>query len=172
MVMKSKPQTMQMASDALSYSQLINFLSLLPSFLYKSLSSAPLGRAPLTASSLMLPNTHGILLNILKFLLWLSLSFSNVNKYKMSFWEKIWGMYQNVLCSFLQIVFSLYIKEDHQTSQAWRKSTLNIQWKEAEAEAPILWPPDAKNWLIWKDPEAGKDWRQEEKGMTEDEMVG
>ena len=36
----------------------------------------------------------------------------------------------------------------------------------------ILWPPDAKNWLIGKDPDAGKDWRQEEKGMTEDEMVG
>jgi len=36
---------------------------------------------------------------------------------------------------------------------------------------PILWPPDAKNWLIWKDPDAGKDWGQE-KGMTEDEMVG
>ena len=43
---------------------------------------------------------------------------------------------------------------------------------DAEAEAPILWPPHAKNWLIGKDPEAGKDWRQEEKGMTEDEMVG
>ena len=43
---------------------------------------------------------------------------------------------------------------------------------DAEAEAPILWPPDAKNWLIWKAPDAGKDWRQEEKGMTEDEMVG
>ena len=42
----------------------------------------------------------------------------------------------------------------------------------AEAEAPILWPPDVKNWLIWKDPVAGKDWRQEEKGMTENEMVG
>ena len=41
-----------------------------------------------------------------------------------------------------------------------------------EAETPILWPPDAKNWLIGKDPDAGKDWRQEEKGMTEDEMVG
>ena len=35
----------------------------------------------------------------------------------------------------------------------------------------ILWPPDAKSWLIWKDPDAGKDWGQEEKGMTEDEMV-
>ena len=43
---------------------------------------------------------------------------------------------------------------------------------DAEAEAPILWPPDANNWLIGKDPDVGKDWRQEEKGMTEDEMVG
>ena len=43
---------------------------------------------------------------------------------------------------------------------------------DAEAETPILWPPDAKSWLIWKDPDAGKDWGQEEKGMTEDEMVG
>ena len=40
---------------------------------------------------------------------------------------------------------------------------------EAEAEGPILWPPDAKNWFIGKDPDAGKDWRQEEKGMTKDE---
>ena len=43
---------------------------------------------------------------------------------------------------------------------------------DVEAETPILWPPDGKNWLIWKDPDAGKDWGQEEKGMTEDEMVG
>ena len=42
----------------------------------------------------------------------------------------------------------------------------------AEAEAPILWPPNAKNWLTRKDPDAGKDWSQEEKGVTEDEMVG
>ena len=41
-----------------------------------------------------------------------------------------------------------------------------------EAETPILWPPDVKNWLIGKDPDAGKNWRWEEKGMTEDEMVG
>ena len=41
-----------------------------------------------------------------------------------------------------------------------------------EAETPILWPPDVKSWLIGKDPDAGKDWRQEEKGTTEDEMVG
>ena len=43
---------------------------------------------------------------------------------------------------------------------------------DAEAETPILWPPDAKNWLIGKDPDAGKDWTQEDKRMTEDEMVG
>ena len=41
-----------------------------------------------------------------------------------------------------------------------------------EAETPILWPPDVKSWLMGKDPDAGKDWRQEEKGTTEDEMVG
>ena len=41
-----------------------------------------------------------------------------------------------------------------------------------DAETPILWPPDVKNWLLGKDPDAGKDWRQEEKGTTEDEMVG
>ena len=43
---------------------------------------------------------------------------------------------------------------------------------DVEAETPILWPPDVKSWLIWKDPDAGEDWRQEEKGTTEDEMVG
>ena len=43
---------------------------------------------------------------------------------------------------------------------------------DVEAETPILWPTDAKSWLIWKDPDAGKDWRQEKKGTTEDEMVG
>ena len=43
---------------------------------------------------------------------------------------------------------------------------------DAEAEVPILWPPNVKNWLIGKDPDAGKDWKQEEKGTTEDEMAG
>ena len=53
-------------------------------------------------------------------------------------------------------------------SQSW----IFVERTDAEGEAPVLWPPDAKNWLIGKDPDAGKDWRQEEKGMTEDEMVG
>ena len=43
---------------------------------------------------------------------------------------------------------------------------------DVEAETPILWPPDVKSWLIWKDPDAGKDWVQEEKGTTEDVMIG
>ena len=53
-------------------------------------------------------------------------------------------------------------------NQSW----IFIGRTDAKAEAPILWPPDMKNWLTGKDPDAGKDWRQEEKGMTEDEMVG
>ena len=48
----------------------------------------------------------------------------------------------------------------------------SMERTDVEAETPILWPPDAKNWLLGKHPDAGKDWRQEEKGMTEDEMVG
>ena len=55
-----------------------------------------------------------------------------------------------------------------QGNQSW----IFIGRTDAEAEAPILWPPDAKNWLTGKDPDAGKDWRQEETGMTKDEMVG
>ena len=43
---------------------------------------------------------------------------------------------------------------------------------DAEAETPVLWLPDLKNWLVWKDPDGGKDWRREEKGITEDKMVG
>ena len=52
------------------------------------------------------------------------------------------------------------------------QSWVFIGRNDAKAETLILWPPDAKSWLIWKDPDAGKDWGQEEKGTTEDEMVG
>ena len=52
------------------------------------------------------------------------------------------------------------------------QSLVFIGGTDAEAETPILWPPDAKSWLIWKDPDAGKDWGQEQKGTTEGEMVG
>ena len=53
-------------------------------------------------------------------------------------------------------------------NQSW----IFIGRTDAEAETPLLWPPDVTNWLIGKDPDAGKDWRQEEKGMTKYEMVG
>ena len=53
-------------------------------------------------------------------------------------------------------------------NQSW----IFIGRTDAEAETPIFWPPDVKNWLIRKDPDAGTDWRQEEKGATEHEMVG
>ena len=51
------------------------------------------------------------------------------------------------------------------------QSWVSIGRTDAEAEMPILWPPDVNNWLIWKDPDTGKDWRQEEKGMTKYEMA-
>ena len=51
------------------------------------------------------------------------------------------------------------------------QSWVFIRGTDAETETPVLWPPDAKNWVIWKDPDAGKDWRLEKKGTTEDEMV-
>ena len=53
-------------------------------------------------------------------------------------------------------------------NQSW----ILIGRMDAKAETPIIWPPDAKNWLFGRDPDAGKDWRREEKGRTEDEMVG
>ena len=52
------------------------------------------------------------------------------------------------------------------------RSRVFIGRTDVEAETPILWPPHAKSWLIWIDPDAGRDWGQEEKGTTEDEMVG
>ena len=52
------------------------------------------------------------------------------------------------------------------------QSWVFIRTTDVEDETPILWPPDVKSWLIWRDSDAGKDWGQEEKGMTEDEMVG
>ena len=66
----------------------------------------------------------------------------------------------------------LYCKEIQLVHPKENQSWIFIGRIDAEAEIPILWPPDSKNWFIWKDPDAGKDWRQEEKGTTEDEMAG
>ena len=69
----------------------------------------------------------------------------------------------------LQPMGSQRVRHDWATSLHF--TSLNGK-TDAEAEAPVLLPPDKKSWLIWKDPDAEKDWRQEVKGVTEDEMVG
>ena len=70
------------------------------------------------------------------------------------------------------LVSPLDLKEIKPVNPKGNQSWIFIGRTDAEAETPVLWPPHAKSWLIWKDPDAGKDWEQEEKGMTEDEMVG
>ena len=88
--------------------------------------------------------------------------------YKESWAPKNWCFWTVVLEKTLESpldckeIKPVHPKED----QSW------IVTGRTDAEAPILWPPDVKNWLIWKDPDAGKDWRQEEKWTTEDEIVG
>ena len=66
----------------------------------------------------------------------------------------------------------LVSKEIEPVHPKGNQSWIFISRTDAEAETPILWPSDVKNWLIWKDPDVGKDWRREEKRMTEGEMVG
>ena len=66
----------------------------------------------------------------------------------------------------------LDFKEMKPVNPKVNQSWIFIERTDAEAEIPIIWPLDVKNWLIRKDLDAGKDWKQEKKGMTEDEMVG
>ena len=104
-----------------------------------------------------------------------SYSFSNshiwmwVVDYKESWALKNWCFWTVVLEKTLES--PLDCKEIQPFHPKGNKSWIFIGRIDVEAETPILWPPDAKNWLIGKDPDAGKDWRQE-KGMTEDEIVG
>ena len=84
--------------------------------------------------------------------------------YKESWMQKNWCFWTVVLES------SLDCKEIQPVHPKGNQSLIFIG--RTDAEALIVWPPDVKNWLIGKDPDAGKDWRQEEKGMTEDEIVG
>ena len=83
---------------------------------------------------------------------------------------KSWCFWTVVLEKILES--PLNCKEIQPVHPKGNQSWIFIGRTDAEAETPILWPPDAKSWLIWKEPDAGKDWRWEEKGMTEDEMVG
>ena len=66
---------------------------------------------------------------------------------------------------------SLDSKEIQPVNPKGNQSWIFIGRTDAKAETPIVWPPDGKSWLIWKDPDAQKDWGQEEKAETEDEMV-
>ena len=83
---------------------------------------------------------------------------------------KNWSFWTVVLEKTLES--SLNRKEIKPVNLEGSQSWIFIERTDTEAEAPILWPSDAKNWLIWKDPNAGQDGRQEEKGTTEDEMAG
>ena len=93
-----------------------------------------------------------------------------VLNYKESWLLKNWCCWTVVLEKTLES--PLNCKETQPVHQKGNQSWIFIGRTDVEAETPILWSPDAKNWLIWKDPDAGKDWRREEKGTTEDEMVG
>ena len=90
--------------------------------------------------------------------------------YKESWVTKNWWFWIVVLEKTLES--PLDCKEIKLVNPKGNQSWIFIGRTDAEAETPILWPPDAKNWLIGKDLDAEKDWRQEEKGMTEVEMVG
>ena len=90
--------------------------------------------------------------------------------YKESWVLKNWCFWTVVLEKTLES--PLDCKEIQPVHLKGDQSWIFIGRTDAEAETPILWPPDAKNWLIGKDCDAGKYWRQEEKGTTEDEMVG
>ena len=88
--------------------------------------------------------------------------------YKESWSPKNWCFWTEVLEKTLES--PLDCKKIKPVNPKGNQSWIVIGRTDAEAEAPILWPPDKKNWLIRKDPEAVKGWRQEEKGMTEDKM--
>ena len=89
--------------------------------------------------------------------------------YKESWAPKNWCFWTVVLEKPLEN--HLDCKEIQSVHPKGDQSWVFIGRTDVEAETPILWPPDAKSWIIWKDLDAGKDWGQEEKGMTEDEMV-
>ena len=90
--------------------------------------------------------------------------------YKESWAQKNWRFWTVVLEKTLES--PLDCKEIQPVNPKGVQSWVFIGRTDVEAEIPILWPPNMKSWLIGKDPDAGKDWGQEEKGMTEDEMVG
>ena len=94
----------------------------------------------------------------------------NLLSYKAGWVQKNWCFWTVVLEKTLES--PLDRKEIQPVHPRGNRSWVFIGRTDVEAGTPVFWPPDAKSWLIWKDPDARRDWRQEEKGMTEDEMVG
>ena len=90
--------------------------------------------------------------------------------YTESWMPKNWCFWTVVLEKTLESL--LDCKEIKPVHPKGNQSWMNIGRTDGEDETPMLWPADVKKWLIWKDPDAGRDWGREEKGMTEDEMVG
>ena len=90
--------------------------------------------------------------------------------YKESWVPKNWCFWTVVLEKTLESPWDS--NEIQSVNPKGNQSWIIIGRTDAEAESPILWPPDVKNWLIWKDPDAWKDWRQKEKRTKEEEMVG
>ena len=90
--------------------------------------------------------------------------------YKESWAPKNWCFWTEMLEKTLES--PLHCKEIQLVNRKGNRSWIFTRRTDAKAETLVLWPPDAKNWLNGKDPDAGKDWRQVKKGMTEDEMVG
>ena len=90
--------------------------------------------------------------------------------YKESWAPKNWCFWTVVLEKTLES--PLDCKEIQPVHPKGNQPWIFIGRTDAKAETPILWPPDTKSWLIWKNPDVGKDWRWEEKGMAEDEIVG
>ena len=133
-----------------------------------------LGRKAMTNLDSILKSRDIILLT--KFCLLKAMVFSSGHvwmwelDYKEGWALKNWCLWTVVLEKTLDV--PLDSKEIKQVNPKENQSWIFIGRTDAEAEAPILWPPDAKNWLIRIDPDAGKDWRWEEKWMTEDETVG
>ena len=90
--------------------------------------------------------------------------------YKESWALKNWCFWTVVLEKTLESL--LDCREVQPVHPKGNQSWIFIGRTDVEAETPIVWPPDVKNWLMWKGPDAGKDWRREEKGTKEDEIVG
>ena len=100
--------------------------------------------------------------------MWIPVSLQILHKISVVFWG---GML--LKCSVGEDSWeSLGLQGNPTINPKGNQSWILVGRTDVEAEALILWPPDARSWVIWKDPDAGKDWGEEEKGTTEDEMVG